>query len=778
MSQVLKRGTLLRHETYRLERLVGQGGFGITYLATDLSLDRRVAIKEFFAKEYCDRNGEETPEVSLGTSTTEDFVANLKSKFLKEAKNLARLDHHGIVKIHAAFEENNTAYYVMDFIDGETVSEIIKKNGPFPVREAVQIIIKIGEAIEYIHTHKINHLDIKPANIMIRTSDNLPVLIDFGLSKQYDDEGQETSTSATGVSHGYSPIEMYKAGGVAEFSPQTDIYSLAATLYYLITGKTPPHATDLIDNEIDFPDDFPENLRPAMNIAMAYSRKNRYDEVKKFSYALKEASFSFDSETIIDVVPLPFEPEYQNNEESEIRADIYNQEPSQNSDNLNDQEFDQMPEKDVAPEIINTPEQDFADNSQSRDIPVIDTDIETNKEKEETPEKPKDEHVANQEAEPKIENNKKEKAKAKVKIKRKRKFDLTKDEEPKKQSSIQGSLQKKNTQTEVDKSSVEKPEEVKGLDQESMPVSTPDLQNIANPIAQTVTDSEKEQNPDEEFEKKSTPSPLPKQEEEFQSDVETNEPVVDEPKQEVDELEVAETASEEERVEDTPNPVIESESESELEPYTPEVEKMVTVEGNYSDSISENDDFKVKTKSNLKYLYLGVAVCVAVVLTILGMKMFNGNNDSKDTKIASETTMAIDANDASAETLQISEASKTPQTVKDFKINTSEGPALYTGEVNDRKLPHGKGVAIWKKGDGKKYDGEWVNGDMHGKTTYTLRSGDVFEGTFKNNEYAEGKYSSKKYQDYYIGTFKNGKPFKGAWYDKKGKKEEDVNLEK
>lgn len=210
--QTLLTGSLLQHGTYRIEKVLGQGGFGITYLATDLNLQRKVAIKEFFPKDFCDRN-EATSQVTLGTKNTAEFVNRLKSKFLKEARNIAQFDHPNIIRIYAAFEENNTAYYVMEYIEGESLSSIVKKSGPLPEKRALGYIAKVGEALEYVHERKINHLDIKPANIMVRKSDDSPILIDFGLSKQYDSDGNQTSTMPPGFSHGFAPLEQYNEGG-------------------------------------------------------------------------------------------------------------------------------------------------------------------------------------------------------------------------------------------------------------------------------------------------------------------------------------------------------------------------------------------------------------------------------------------------------------------------------------------------------------------------------------------------------------------------------------
>lgn len=281
MQQELRPGTTLRNNTYRIVRTLGQGGFGITYLAVDITLDRQVAIKEFFPKDYCDRDGS-TSHVTLGTQSASQFVTKLKAKFLKEAKNIAKFDNPGIIRIHAAFEENNTTYYVMDYIEGESLAEMVKRDGSFPERTALRYITKVGQALEYVHAHRINHLDVKPANIMVRKSDDEPILIDFGLSKQYDFEGNHTSTTPTGISHGFAPLEQYNDVGVKEFSPQTDLYSLAATLYYILSGVTPPQATLLVDEELTFPTEIPRRLVRPIAKAMAVTRRNRQESIAKF----------------------------------------------------------------------------------------------------------------------------------------------------------------------------------------------------------------------------------------------------------------------------------------------------------------------------------------------------------------------------------------------------------------------------------------------------------------------------------------------------------------
>lgn len=284
-STTLKEGAIL-HNTYTIERVLGQGGFGITYLAIDTSLDRKVAIKEFFPKDFCDREGD-TSLVRLGTQNTTETVSKLKTKFLKEAKNIAKFDHPGIIRIISAFEENNTAYYVMDFIEGESLSAMVKRIGKVQEEKALNYIKKIGYALKYMHEKHMTHLDVKPANIMVRQIDDEPILIDFGLSKQYDTDGHQTSTTPAGISHGYAPLEQYRQGGVSDFSPQTDIYSLAATLYKLITGITPPDATDIVNNGLECDGISNDCIWRAISKAMSISKKSRYANIEEFINALE-----------------------------------------------------------------------------------------------------------------------------------------------------------------------------------------------------------------------------------------------------------------------------------------------------------------------------------------------------------------------------------------------------------------------------------------------------------------------------------------------------------
>ena len=240
--QSLKINSTLQGGKYKIIAMLGQGGFGITYLAENTMLEGKVAIKEFFFKDYCNRD-EATSHVTIPTEGNREIVERFKTKFIKEARTIFKLNHPNIVRILDIFEENGTAYYVMDYIEGESLNDLVKRRGAIPEAEAIGYIREAGSALTYIHGKNLNHLDIKPGNLMKRKDNGKVQVIDFGVSKQYDSTtGNQTSTTPVGISHGYAPIEQYQKNGVQSFSPQSDVYALAATLYKLLTGITPPEA--------------------------------------------------------------------------------------------------------------------------------------------------------------------------------------------------------------------------------------------------------------------------------------------------------------------------------------------------------------------------------------------------------------------------------------------------------------------------------------------------------------------------------------------------------
>ena len=294
----LNSGYLLQGGKYKIIKPLGQGGFGITYLAEQTLMERKVCIKEFFMKEYCDRD-EATNQVSLGATNNKAMMEKYQEKFLKEARMIARLDHPNIIRIYDVFTENNTAYYVMEYVEGNNLNEIVKEHGALPESEALGYIVPIGEGLEYVHAKNINHLDIKPGNILIRQTDNRPVLIDFGMSKQYDESGDQTSSTPLGISAGYAPLELYQSGGVSSFSPQTDVYELGATLYRLVTGNVPPSASDIMNEGLpEMPAGISAATKTAIEKAMEFRKKDRFASIKEFIDMVMDGS-STDTSTIV-----------------------------------------------------------------------------------------------------------------------------------------------------------------------------------------------------------------------------------------------------------------------------------------------------------------------------------------------------------------------------------------------------------------------------------------------------------------------------------------------
>lgn len=283
----LKTNAVLQNGKYRIEGVLGQGGFGITYLASQVALNRKVTIKEFFMKELCNRD-EQTSQVSVPSMGSVDTVARFRAKFVKEAQTIAALNNPHIIHIHDIFEENGTAYYVMDYLSGGSLSDLVQRDGVLAEATALGYIRQVADALSYIHARNINHLDIKPSNVLIDGNGNA-VVIDFGLSKRYDETGSQTSTTPVGISHGFAPLEQYQPGGVSTFSPTTDIYSLGATLYKLLSGQTPPNATALLDADLDLSRlSASSSTKAAIAAAMQPKRKGRPQTVEAFIAMLDE----------------------------------------------------------------------------------------------------------------------------------------------------------------------------------------------------------------------------------------------------------------------------------------------------------------------------------------------------------------------------------------------------------------------------------------------------------------------------------------------------------
>jgi serine/threonine protein kinase len=234
--RALQPGAKLYSGKYSVGKVLGYGGFGITYRGADSTLRRQVAIKEFFPPDHATRSGTTVrPKASF---TVSQFEAD-KAKFLDEARTLAQFRHPGIVQVYESFEENNTAYFVMELLNGRSLIQILHDDGVFEENRALSILRAVGEALDVIHKASLIHRDLKPDNILL-TDDGRPVLIDFGTAREFTEGKTRRMTQM--LTPGYAPLEQY--GSAMRFSPSTDIYALCATAYHLVTGELPVAPAD------------------------------------------------------------------------------------------------------------------------------------------------------------------------------------------------------------------------------------------------------------------------------------------------------------------------------------------------------------------------------------------------------------------------------------------------------------------------------------------------------------------------------------------------------
>ena len=300
--------TLLQGGKYRIVRFINSGGFGCTYEAEHVMLEKRVAIKEFFVKDFCNRD-EATAHVTVGTLSKKGLVEKLRRKFVDEARAICKLHHPGIVTVSDVFEENGTAYFVMDFIEGRSLSQIVSQEGPLTEEKALYYIRQVADALDYVHMHTRLHLDIKPANIMVDSSDRA-ILIDFGASKQYDEQDGENTSTLLGKTPGYAPLEQM-GNDVTKFFPSTDIYALGATLYKLLTGITPLSATLLASGEElpPLPHSISNLTRQAIAAAMQLNKNHRPQNVGEFLslFSIPEVGVAEEEDTVVveSVTPQP-----------------------------------------------------------------------------------------------------------------------------------------------------------------------------------------------------------------------------------------------------------------------------------------------------------------------------------------------------------------------------------------------------------------------------------------------------------------------------------------
>ncbi len=307
-SRALKQGSTLQNGKYLILKTLGQGGFGITYLAEQTGLGMKVAIKEFFLKGSCTReNG--TSRVSVPIADNEELVSRCLKKFKSEARKIASLNNDHIVNIIDVFDENGTSYYVMKYLDGGSLAAR-SKGGALPESVVLQVTADICDALKSVHSQKLLHLDVKPANILFDERGR-SVLIDFGVSKYVDSQQDSSTTSSLiGYSRGFAPLEQVNSVA-SSLSPASDIYALGATMYNLLTGQEPPEASVVMDSGLpELPAGLSDEVKEAISQAMRPRRKDRPQDIDAFMELLPvdaETKQPADDETVV-VGMVPPEP--------------------------------------------------------------------------------------------------------------------------------------------------------------------------------------------------------------------------------------------------------------------------------------------------------------------------------------------------------------------------------------------------------------------------------------------------------------------------------------
>ena len=331
--QHLQPNTTLQGGKYRIERVLGQGGFGITYLAIQVSLDRKVAIKELFiggsGQAINDRRGN---LVVVTNSANQASFNQQKEKFKKEALRLANLNHPNLVKVHEFFEENGTAYYVMDYIEGESLRTKLNREGALSESLVLKYLQQLLPALDTAHRQSIWHLDIKPENIMVDRYGHV-YLIDFGASKHIEQNSTLTTSLGLAYTKGYCPPELadltYESDlvqALKEIGPWTDIYALGATMYNLLTDSIPPSKRRL-DKEGRNAFSFPSNISSSTQDLIVWMMKpDREDRPQRIlTIQRQQEQIQEDNERTFSNgrVNKGSEKEYKKTNENDIRTKAY-----------------------------------------------------------------------------------------------------------------------------------------------------------------------------------------------------------------------------------------------------------------------------------------------------------------------------------------------------------------------------------------------------------------------------------------------------------------------
>ncbi|WP_333816706.1 serine/threonine protein kinase [Tabrizicola sp.] len=308
-------GTRLLFGQFTIESFVNSGGFGIVYIARD-SLDRQVVIKECFPGTFCRRIGS---TVGARSRAQQDDFRSAVQSFLQEAVTLSKLDHPNIVKVHHVFEDNETAYMAMDYIDGPDLLQTVEGTArPLTPKEIVSHLTTMLGAVEHVHAQGLLHRDISPDNILLDRKTGQPVLIDFGASRKEVTRKSRALTGLRVVKDGYSPQEFYVQG--SKQAPYSDLYALAASFYHLISGETPKTSQERLSAIAGREGDplrplagrfkaYPRSFLQAIDKAMALFPRDRLQSVEEWRAMLgTEGTAPAAGPQLVQVLPQPDAP--------------------------------------------------------------------------------------------------------------------------------------------------------------------------------------------------------------------------------------------------------------------------------------------------------------------------------------------------------------------------------------------------------------------------------------------------------------------------------------
>jgi len=284
-TQTLPIGTTLYNNKYRIESVIEEGGLGITYKATSLQLGIHVAVKELYLAAKCSRN--ENQEVHVKSSMASKRFEGYKKKFMAEGRSLAQFKHPNLIQVRDIVEENNTVYLIMDYVEDQTLESYVEERNGLSEEEALLYIGKIANALNEVHEKGLLHKDIRPSNILI-TKEGKPVLVGMGMTGQFVQQPEETGVKAPN----YAPMEQYIAQYTKkdDSGPYSDVYGLAATLYFCLIGEHPSSAINRQHEELMPPKHINDSISDSTNQAvlkgMAEKAENRYQTMEEFINAI------------------------------------------------------------------------------------------------------------------------------------------------------------------------------------------------------------------------------------------------------------------------------------------------------------------------------------------------------------------------------------------------------------------------------------------------------------------------------------------------------------